>query len=150
MVRRTGRVLPPWYLGPVNKVIVGLHRLGVPMPMPALTVPGRKTGVPRSTPVSPYEVDGRTYVVAGYAESDWAKNARAAGRGELTRGRRRERVRLVPLPVPERARILREFPVRVPHGVTMFLEAGTVANSSPEAFAAAADRCEVFRIEPLD
>ena len=50
----------------------------------------------------------------------------------------------------ERGRILREFPIRVPHGVTMFLEAGTVANSSAEAFAAAADRCEVFRIEPLD
>ncbi|MGV9861270.1 nitroreductase family deazaflavin-dependent oxidoreductase [Rhodococcus koreensis] len=150
MVRRTGRVLPPWYLAHVNRVIVGLHRLGVPMPMPALTVPGRKTGVPRSTPVSPYEVDGRTYVVAGYTESDWAQNARAAGRGELTRGRHRERVRLIPLPVSERARILREFPIRVPHGVTMFLKAGTVANSSPEAFAAAADRCEVFRIEPLD
>ena len=150
MVRRTGRVLPPWYLAHVNRVIVGLHRLGVPMPMPALTVPGRKTGVLRSTPVSPYEVDGRRYVVAGYAESDWAKNARAAGRGELTRGRHRERVRLVALPVEERGRILREFPARVPHGVTMFLKAGTVANSSPEAFAAAADRCAVFRIEPLD
>lgn len=65
MVRRTGRVLPPWYLAHVNKVIVGLHRLGVPMPMPALTVPGRKTGALRSTPVSPYEVDGQRYVVAG-------------------------------------------------------------------------------------
>ncbi|MFE7417888.1 nitroreductase family deazaflavin-dependent oxidoreductase [Rhodococcus sp. NPDC057529] len=150
MVRRTGRVLPPWYLGHVNRVIVGLHRLGVPMPMPALTVPGRRTGVPRSTPVSPYEVDGERYIVAGYAESDWAKNARAAGRGQLTRGRHRQRVRLVPLPMSERARILREFPIRVPHGVTMFLKAGTVANSSPEAFAAAADRCDVFRIEPLD
>ena len=52
--------------------------------------------------------------------------------------------------VDERARILHECPIRVPHGVTMFLKAGTVANSSPEAFAAAADRCEVFRIEPLD
>ena len=52
--------------------------------------------------------------------------------------------------MPERGRILHEFPTRVPHGVTMFLKAGTVANSSPEAFAAAADRCEVFRIEPLD
>ncbi|MFC9552472.1 nitroreductase family deazaflavin-dependent oxidoreductase [Rhodococcus sp. NPDC056960] len=150
MVRRTDRVMPPWYLAYVNKVIVGLHRVGVPMPMQALTVPGRTTGVPRSTPVTPYEVDGARYVVAGYAESDWAKNALAAGRGELTRGRHRERVRLVPLPVAERGRILREFPARVPHGVTMFLKAGTVANATPEAFAAAADRCTVFRIEPLN
>ncbi|MDV7354694.1 nitroreductase/quinone reductase family protein [Rhodococcus oxybenzonivorans] len=142
-------VKPPWYLPWVNKVIIGLHHLGIAMPMPTLTVPGRKSGKPRSTPVSPYEVDGSRYVVAGYARSDWARNAEVAGRGTLTRGRHSEQVRLVALPVSERGPILREFPVKMPHGVSMFLKAGTVENASPEAFEAAAPRCAVFRIEPL-
>lgn len=141
---------PPPYLKVVNKLIIGLQRLGLSTPMPTLTVPGRKSGKPRTTPVSPYEVEGRRYVVGGYGGSDWVKNARAAGTGVLARGRRTERVRLVDLPESERGAILREFPAKVPHGVAMFRKTGVVAGDSPEAFAAAAPRCAVFRIEPLD
>jgi deazaflavin-dependent oxidoreductase (nitroreductase family) len=138
---------PPRSLKIANKVIVTLQRLGVPMPMPTLTVPGRKSGQPRSTPVHPYEVDGRRYVVGGHAGADWVKNARAAGTGVLCRGRRREPVRLTEVPEAERGPILRAFPTQVPHGVSMFLKTGTVENASPEAFEAAAPRCPVFRVE---
>ncbi|MGH3490127.1 MAG: nitroreductase/quinone reductase family protein [Actinopolymorphaceae bacterium] len=140
---------PPW-LPWANKVIIGLQRLGLPLgTMHVLTVPGRRTGEPRTTPVSPYTVDGQRYVVAGQVNGDWAKNARAAGRAVLARGRRSENVRLVELPVGERGRILREFPAKVPHGVGMFLKAGTVESATPQGFEAAAPRCGVFRIEPL-
>jgi hypothetical protein len=47
-------------------------------------------------------------------------------------------MRLVDIPESERGQILREFPVKVPHGVTVFLKAGAVENASPEAFEAAA------------
>ena len=60
-----------------------------------LTVPGRKTGKPRSTPVTPMDVDGERYVVNGYPGSDWVDNVRAAGEATLARGRRIERVRMV-------------------------------------------------------
>ncbi|MEQ7124983.1 nitroreductase family deazaflavin-dependent oxidoreductase [Actinopolymorpha sp. B11F2] len=140
---------PPW-LKWANKIIIGLQRLGLPFgTMHLLTVPGRRTGAPRTTPVSPYTVDGQRYVVAGQVDGDWAKNVRAAGNAILARGRRREDVRLVELPVAERGRILREFPVKVPHGVTMFLKTGTVESPTPEGFEAAAQRCGVFRIERL-
>lgn len=142
------RNFPPRSLKIANKVIAAAHRVGLAMPMSLLTVPGRKSGQPRSTPVSPYYVDGRRYVVGGYGGADWVKNARAAGVGTLTRGRRHERVRLVDLPEPERRPILREFPAKIPHGVAMFLKTGVVENESPEAFEAAAPRCAVFRIEP--
>lgn len=139
---------PPRSLKVVNKLVAAAHRVGLAMPMAMLTVPGRKTGRPRSTPVSPYYVDGQRYVVGGYGGSDWVKNARAAGTGTLTRGRRQERVRLVDLPEAERGPILREFPAKMPHGVAMFLRTGVVEDESPEAFEAAAPHCAVFRIEP--
>lgn len=140
---------PPRSLKVMNGLIIWLQRRGVRLPMPTLTVPGRKTGTPRSTPVSPYEVNGQRYVVGGYGTADWVKNARAAGSGVLARGRHSERVRLVDLPEAQRGPILREFPAKVPHGVSMFVKTGIVADASPEAFEAAAPRCAVFRIEPL-
>lgn len=35
--------------------------------------------------MTPFEVDGGHYVVAGYSGADWAANARAAGAGTLSR-----------------------------------------------------------------
>src|SRR5574340_1480254 len=147
---KPARPFPPSYLKVFNKLVIGVNRLGLATPMSTLTVPGRKTGEPHTTPVTPYEVDGSRYIVGGYGGSDWVQNTRASGAGVLSRGRRRERVRLVDLPEAQRGPILREFPAKVPRGVTMFLKAGTVENRSPEAFEAAAPRCAVFRIETLD
>jgi hypothetical protein len=62
------RIRPPWWLKYVNKAMIGLHKLGVGFggkgPV-VLTVVGRKSGKPRSTPVTPMTVDGKRYVVAG-------------------------------------------------------------------------------------
>lgn len=98
------RIRPPWWLRYVNKVMIGLHRLGVGFggkgPV-ILTVLGRKSGKPRSTPVTPMAVDGKRYVVGGLPGADWVANARAAGEVTLRRGRHTERVRLVELPLDE-------------------------------------------------
>jgi deazaflavin-dependent oxidoreductase (nitroreductase family) len=117
-----------------------------------LTVQGRKSHQPRSTPVSELTVDGRRYIVGGLGTADWVKNARAAGWGLLARGRHVERVALIELPEAERAPILRAFPREVPAGVGFFrrlydLPADPAA--LPDAFAALAPRCAVFRVEPL-
>ena len=107
--RETGR-LPSWLKG-VNRVVMALQRLGfVVGTMHVLAVPGRRSGVFRSTPVSLLTVDGHRYIVAGLDDADWVLNARVAGRGMLHRGRTEEHVSLVELPVEERAPILREFP----------------------------------------
>jgi len=105
------------------------------------------TGKLRSTPVSVLVVDGRRYIVTG-SEMNWVKNVRAAGRGFLTRGGKKERVALVELPVEERPPILREFPRQVPHGVEYFERLLGLPND-PEAFAEAAPRCPVFRVESV-
>jgi len=62
-------------------------RLGLPLgTIQVLTVPGRRSGSPRSTPVSPLTLSGRRYVVAALPQSDWARKcpggrARGAGPG---------------------------------------------------------------------
>ena len=70
---------PPRYLKGMNKVMMAVQRLGIPTgPAMVLTVPGRKSGRPRSTPMTPFEFQGELFVVAGYPGADWAANARAA------------------------------------------------------------------------
>ncbi len=141
--------LPRW-LKPANRLIITLQRLGLAIgTMRLLSVPGRKSGKLRTTPVSTLAVDGWRYIVAGFQQADWVKNAQAAGWGILACGRREERVTLVELPPEERAPILREFPRRVPHGVQFFVQGGVMESANPEAFAAAAPRCPVFRIERM-
>lgn len=133
-----------------NRVVIALQRIGLAIgTMRVLSVPGRRSGQLRTTPVSPLTVDGKLYVVGGFERADWVKNARAAGWGVLAKGRRRQRVRIVELPEAGRTPILRAFPTEVPHGVQFFVRTGVVSAADPEAFAAAAPRCPVFRIEPI-
>ena len=119
--------------------------------MHVLSVPGRTSGRLRSTPVSPLTVNGQRYIVGGLAGADWVKNARAAGWGILAHGRKKERVVLIELPVEQRAPILRAFPREVPHGVQFFQRLYGLPKDPaalPDAFAALAWQCPVFRIEP--
>jgi deazaflavin-dependent oxidoreductase (nitroreductase family) len=142
----TGQGTPPRWLAVVNPVMRALNRLGAPVVV--LTLRGRRTGKLRRTPVSPMELDGQRYLVAGYPGAQWVRNARAAGAGELAVGRHRERVRLVELSAEQARPVLREFPVRVPTAVSPMVSAGTVPDGSPDAFEALAGRCAVFRLEP--
>jgi deazaflavin-dependent oxidoreductase (nitroreductase family) len=146
------RIRPPWWLKYVNKVMIGAQKLGFGFggkgPI-VLTVPGRKTGKPRSTPVTPMTVDGERYVVGGLPGSDWAANARAAGEAELRQGRNVERVRMVEIPVEAARPLLRAFPVEVPTGVGFMTNAGLVTGPNPDEFEALAGRCPVFRFDPV-
>src|SRR5437667_3709194 len=105
----TNPILPKW-LKLANRLIIALNRLGVSFgTWYILSIPGRKTGKMRSTPVSLLHVNGQRYVVTGF-ETQWVKNARKEGRGILARGRKKEVVTLVELPVAERPPILRAVP----------------------------------------
>ncbi len=140
---------PPRYLKPMNKVMMAVQKLGIATgPAMVLTVPGRTSGRPRSTPMTPFEFAGGLYVVAGYPGADWAANARVAGSGTLARGRRSRRVRITEL-TPEEARpVLRAFPIKVPVGVGFAKRSGMVRDGTPDEFEALAGRVAVFRFEP--
>jgi deazaflavin-dependent oxidoreductase (nitroreductase family) len=133
----------------MNRVVKAMQRLGVPTgPSMVLTVPGRKSGQPRSTPMTPFDHDGGLYTVAGYPGADWAANARAAGLGTLARGRRSRQVRIVELSTEESRPVLRAFAVKVPVGVGFAKRSGLVTDGTPDEFEALAGRLAVFRFDP--
>jgi deazaflavin-dependent oxidoreductase (nitroreductase family) len=148
----TERIRPPWWLKYVNKVMIGLQKMGVggekgPV---ILVVPGRKSGKLRSTPITPMVVDGERYVLGGLPGSDWAANLRSAGTAELRRGKNTERVTVVELPPDEARPLLRLFPVEVPTGVGFLKKAGLVTGPSPDEYEALAGRCPVFRFDTVN
>jgi hypothetical protein len=74
-----------------------------------LSIPGRTSGLLRTTPVAVVTVGGERYLVAGYETSDWVKNARAAGWGIIGRGKTSERVALTELSPKQGVAVLRAF-----------------------------------------
>jgi deazaflavin-dependent oxidoreductase (nitroreductase family) len=143
------RIRPPWWLKYVNKVMIGLNKLGLDRGPVVLTVTGRKTGKPRTTPVTPMTVDDRRYIVAGLPRGDWAANARAAGEATINQGRHAQRVRMVKIPADEARPLLRQFPILVPTGVGFMKNVGLVTGPNPDEFEALAGRCPVFRMDPV-
>ena len=137
----------------MNKVFMVLLRLGVPIsrvekPV-VLTVPGRRSGKLRSVPVTPFELDGKRYVVNGYPGSDWVHNVRAAGEVTLIRGRRSERVRLVEVSLEDARPVLRALPEAVPTAVTLWKRVGLITEGTPDEVERLAGRCLVFRVDPV-
>lgn len=139
---------PPWWLKPMNKVLMAATGIGLVKDGPmVLTVTGRKTGQPRSTPITPFEVDGHRYVVGGFPGADWVRNAQTDPHAVLRRGKVREPVRMVELSAEEARPLLRQFPVLVPTGVGFMKNAGLVTGPHPDEFEALAGRCSVFRFD---
>jgi deazaflavin-dependent oxidoreductase (nitroreductase family) len=147
------RVRPPGWLKPMNKILMAMLRLGLPISRAeapvVLTVAGRKSGKPRSTPITPMHVDGKRFVVNGYPGADWVSNVRAAESVTLTQGRRSERVRMVELPPDEARPVLRAFPEAVPTGAQLMKRAGVLTEGTPDECAGLAGRLPVFRIDPI-
>jgi deazaflavin-dependent oxidoreductase (nitroreductase family) len=79
-----------------------------------LTVTGRKSGKPYSTPVRPIKHEGQRFLVAPYGAVAWVRNARAAGQVTLTRNGHRETVAVVECTRDQSAPVLREYVRAVP------------------------------------
>ena len=94
----------------VNAIMRRLLPLGVGLtPMVLLTVRGRRTGRPRTTPVGLLVHDGHRYLFSAFGEVNWVRNLRAAGVGIITRGRRRETLRAAELSAEEAGLILQSI-----------------------------------------
>lgn len=93
----------------MNPLMVSMLRVGVPMgPTILLTVRGRTTGQPHTTPVGLFERDGQRWLFAEFGDVNWVRNLRAAGGGILSRGRRRETIAAVELASEPAASVLKE------------------------------------------
>jgi deazaflavin-dependent oxidoreductase (nitroreductase family) len=112
-----------------------------------LTVPGRRSGRPRSTPIIVVtRPDGR-WLVSPYGERAWVKNARAAGQVMLSRGRHRETVAVEEVGPREAAPVLKEYLATTPITRPFF---GVTPDAPLEQFAREAPRHPVFRIKPIE
>jgi deazaflavin-dependent oxidoreductase (nitroreductase family) len=134
-----------WRRG-LNAVVRPLARAGLTGPRThLLTVVGRSTGKPWSTPVSIVEEHGERWLVAPYGDRNWVKNARAAGVVELRRGRRRERLRVEELGPEESVPVLRRY-YELSKVTRPFFD--VTLDSPSEAWLAEAPRHPVFRLRP--
>lgn len=98
-----------------NRLVRLLLKLGLmPGPTYLLTVPGRRTGRPLSTPVTLVEEGDSRWLVAPYGDVAWVRNARAAGRVTLSRGKRSETLPIRELSPAEAAPVLQRYITRVP------------------------------------
>ena len=121
-----------------------LARLGLTGPRTyVLTVPGRRTGKPWSTPVSIVRIGDRRWLVAPYGDRNWVKNARAGGRVELRRGRSDERLAVRELPPDQAVPVLREY-YRLGRVTRPFFE--VTQDSSDAEWLAEAPRHPVFEL----
>jgi deazaflavin-dependent oxidoreductase (nitroreductase family) len=102
-----------------------------------LVVAGRRTGKPLEVPVIVAEVDGGRYLVSTRGESDWVRNLRAAGSGELRRKGSSERFTASELPVGERPPVITAYVARAGRTVEGYFRTLPDPADHP-----------VFRVEP--
>lgn len=141
------RIYRPSYFGRVRDRIMAfmLSKAVGPPGIYLLTVPGRKTGIPRTTPVAPLEdADGR-WLIAPYGPDGWARNARAAGRVTLSRGRTTESFVVTELSAAEAAPILKRYLAEHPRTVGAYFDVDK--DATLEEFAAEAAQHPVFRLQ---
>jgi deazaflavin-dependent oxidoreductase (nitroreductase family) len=113
----------PRHVSLFSSVIQAMLGAGLPVgPNALITIPGRKTGEPRTAGVAIIEVSGRRWIWAPWGEVNWVRNLRAAGRATLTKRGQTEEVRATELNPAERVRFFRDvlgpFAKSIPGGVT--------------------------------
>jgi deazaflavin-dependent oxidoreductase (nitroreductase family) len=103
-----------------------------------LEVPGRRTGKPVRVTLAPWEVDGTRYLMSQYGLTDWVRNLRAAGRGQLHYKDRTETFTTIEVDGEERDQVIAAF-----HG-----KADKLLNRDFDRLPDAADH-PTFRIDPV-
>src|SRR5262245_44085000 len=133
-MRRERRHLKPGWL--TSRVLNPLlMRLGI---VPTLAVRGRVSGEWRTVPVNVLQLEGQRYLVAPRGDTEWVRNLRVTGRGELRRLTSVEAFRATELPHSEKPRIIEAYLARWGYQVKRYFEALPKPADHP-----------VFRIEPL-
>jgi len=140
---------PGWFTRNIFNGVVALStRLGLSVwGSRVLRVRGRTTGEWRSNPVNLLTLEGKRYLVAPRGHTQWVRNLRVAGSGELVLGRRAEPFRAVEVPDPEKPPILRAYLRRWKAEVGVFF-GGVSADSPQEDLERIAPDHPIFRINP--
>lgn len=139
---------PDWFTRNVfNGTVEFFTRLGVSVwGSRILRVRGRKSGEWRSHPVNLLTFEGQRYLVAPRGLTQWVRNIRVSGGGELWLGRRAEPFRAVEIPDSDKIPILRAYLARWKMEVGVFF-GGVGADSPDSELTRVAPDHPVFRIE---
>ena len=131
-----------------NEAVAAMTRAGISIwGSRILAVRGRKSGEWRTTPVNPLTLNGERYLVAPRGETQWVRNMRAAGGGELRVGRRAEPFTATELADADKPRVLRAYLKRWKFEVGVFFDG--VGADAPEAkLLEIAPGYPVFRVTP--
>jgi deazaflavin-dependent oxidoreductase (nitroreductase family) len=109
-----------WVFSLFNPIAAFLLVIGVPMgPNGLITIRGRRSGRPRTTPVAIIEHAGRRWVWAPWGDVQWVRNLRSAGRATITVRRRKEDVRATELDPTERVGFFRDVLGPLARGVPL-------------------------------
>ena len=147
----TDRYLEPgWFTRHVfNHAVVGLTKAGVSVRgSRILRVRGRTSGEWRTVPVNPLPHDGERFLVAPRGHTQWVRNLRVAGGGELRLGRRTEAFRATEVDDRDKVDILRNYLRRWKMEVGVFFE-GVGPDATDDELLAIAPRHPVFRLETV-
>lgn len=129
-----------------NSVVGWLARHGFSIAGTAeMSVRGRKSGTMQRIPVNPHTYEGTHYLVSARGHSQWVRNMRAAGGGELRVGRKLRQFSAVEIPDEMKLPILRTYLEKWGWEVNQYFD-GVTAKSSDEEIIAAAPDHPVFRI----
>ena len=129
-----------------NSTVAWLTRRGISVwGSRVLYVRGRTSGQWRSNPVNVLTYEGRRYLVAPRGQTQWVRNLRAAGGGELRVGRRVEKFTATELADAEKPAVLREYLRRWKFEVGVFFD-GVDANATDEKLLEIAPGYPVFLI----
>jgi deazaflavin-dependent oxidoreductase (nitroreductase family) len=113
-----------------------------------LRVKGRKSGEWREVPVNLLTHDGQRYLVAPRGETQWVRNIRVSGTGELLLGRKVEPFRAVEIPDEQKPPVLRDYLKRWKAEVGVFFD-GVSADSPEDDVERIAPQHPIFRVEAV-
>jgi deazaflavin-dependent oxidoreductase (nitroreductase family) len=112
-----------------------------------LAVRGRSTGKVRAVPVNPLDHEGARYLVAPRGNTQWVRNVRASGGGELRLGRKRESFRVQEIPDAEKPPLLRAYLRNWASETQKFFD-GVSADAPESELSRIAPSHPVFRVTP--
>jgi deazaflavin-dependent oxidoreductase (nitroreductase family) len=99
----------PWWVTVFNPVARRVLATGIPLGFNGLiTIRGRVSGLPRTTPVAIIDVSGGRWIWAPWGDVQWVRNLRGAGRATITVRGRKEDVRATELDPTQRVAFFRD------------------------------------------
>lgn len=127
-------VRPGWFTKHVfNRLVQVLTSMGISVwGSRTLRLRGRSSGEWRSNPVNLLSFDGDDYLVAPRGETQWVRNLRAAGNGELRVGRKVQSFAATELDNAEKTDVLRAYLKRWKLEVGIFFDGVSAASPITE------------------